>query len=171
MDQAVGELVEALQSKGVLDDTYIIFASDNGFFRGEHRIATGKYLPYDPAARVPLLIRGPGIPHGATRTQLVWNGDLAPTILAATGARPTWAPDGMSVLPFARDAGARSGRAILLEGPPTGSVDPTPRFTGLRTPTYLYVEYRTGEVELYDVRTDPYELRNLAGSPAVAPWI
>ncbi len=80
VDQAVGKLVQALQSKGILDDTYIIFASDNGFFRGEHRIASGKYLPYDPAARVPLLIRGPGIPAGGVSNELVWNGDIAQTI-------------------------------------------------------------------------------------------
>ncbi len=57
VDQSVGKLVQSLKDEGILDDTYIIFASDNGFFRGEHRIASGKYLPYDPASRVPLIIR------------------------------------------------------------------------------------------------------------------
>src|SRR5262249_6516750 len=70
VDQAVANLVQALKDKGILDDTYIIFSSDNGFMRGEHRISGGKFLPYDPSSRVPLIIRGPGIPAGATSNEI-----------------------------------------------------------------------------------------------------
>src|SRR5262249_42533264 len=62
VDQAVAEIVDSLKSRGILDDTYIIFSSDNGLMRGEHRITGGKFLPYDPSSKVPLIIRGPGIP-------------------------------------------------------------------------------------------------------------
>ena len=64
VDEAVGDIVAELSQEGLIDDTYIIFASDNGFFRGEHRIAGGKYLAYEPSSRVPLMIRGPGITAG-----------------------------------------------------------------------------------------------------------
>ena len=116
VDQAVGKLVQALQSKGILDDTYIIFASDNGFFRGEHRIASGKYLPYDPAARVPLLIRGPGIPPGGVSNELVWNGDIAQTIDQIASGSENPAVDGRSFLPYAENPALRSTRPLLLEG-------------------------------------------------------
>jgi N-acetylglucosamine-6-sulfatase len=124
VDQAVGELVQGLQSHNLLDDTYIIFASDNGFFRGEHRIASGKYLPYDPSSRVPLIIRGPGIPPGGVSNELVWNGDIPQTIDQIASGSENPAADGRSLLPYAQDPARRSTRPILLEadtGPGTGA--------------------------------------------------
>ena len=116
VDQAVGELVQTLKNKGILDDTYIIFSSDNGFFRGEHRIVTGKYLPYDPASRVPLIIRGPGIPAGGVSNELVWNGDIPQTILQIASGSQMDSLDGRSFLPYAENPWQRSTRPILLEG-------------------------------------------------------
>ena len=115
VDESVGELIQALKDKGILDDTYVIFASDNGFFRGEHRIASGKYLPYDPASRVPLLIRGPGIPPGGVSNELVWNGDIAQTIDQIASGSINASVDGRSLLPYAENATLRSTRPILLE--------------------------------------------------------
>jgi N-acetylglucosamine-6-sulfatase len=116
VDQAVGELVHSLKDKGILDDTYIIFSSDNGFFRGEHRIVTGKYLPYDPASRVPLIIRGPGIPAGGVSSELVWNGDIPQTILQIASGSQDNSLDGRSFLPYAQNPWQRSTRPVLLEG-------------------------------------------------------
>jgi N-acetylglucosamine-6-sulfatase len=116
VDQAVGELVQSLADKGILDDTYIIFSSDNGFFRGEHRIVSGKYLPYDPASRVPLIIRGPGIPAGGISNELVWNGDIPQTVLQIASGSQDNALDGRSLLPFAQSPALRSTRPVLLEG-------------------------------------------------------
>ncbi len=116
VDQAVGELVQTLKNKGILDDTYIVFSSDNGFFRGEHRIVTGKYLPYDPASRVPLIIRGPGIPAGGVSNELVWNGDIPQTILQIASGSQMDSLDGRSFLPYAENPWQRSTRPILLEG-------------------------------------------------------
>jgi N-acetylglucosamine-6-sulfatase len=116
VDQSVGELVQSLKDKGILNDTYIIFASDNGIFRGEHRITSGKFLPYDPASRVPLIIRGPGIPAGGVSDELVWNGDIPQTILQIASGSQNDSVDGRSLLPFAQDPGLRSTRPILLEG-------------------------------------------------------
>ncbi|MGH2577104.1 MAG: sulfatase family protein, partial [Actinomycetota bacterium] len=98
VDEAVRGIVDALSEKGVLEETYIIFASDNGFFRGEHRIIGGKYLPYDPSSKVPLLIRGPGIPAGAVSDELVSLTDVPETILDIAGS-PDPSLDGRSLLP------------------------------------------------------------------------
>jgi N-acetylglucosamine-6-sulfatase len=116
VDEAVADLVQSLKDKGILDDTYIIFSSDNGFFRGEHRIVTGKYLPYDPASRVPLIIRGPGIPTGGVSNELVWNGDIPQTILQIAQGSQDNSLDGRSFLPYAQNPALRSTRPILLEG-------------------------------------------------------
>ena len=171
VDAGVGRLVAALRSEGVLRNTLLIFTSDNGYLIGEHRVRESKVLPYEPSIRVPLLLRGPGIPRGVTRSQLVWNGDLAPTILAVTGARAPWALDGQSLLPFARSRSQPGPNDILLEGPPQGRLDSTPRFTGLRTRHYTYVEYHDGERELYDLRRDPYELDNRARDATASPLL
>ena len=88
VDEAVGAIVEQLRRSGELDETLIVFTADNGFFHGEHRVRNGKVLVYEPSIRVPLILRGPGVPRGAVRRQLVTNADLAPTILDAADARP-----------------------------------------------------------------------------------
>jgi N-acetylglucosamine-6-sulfatase len=116
VDDSIGELIQSLKAEGMLDDTYIIFASDNGFFRGEHRIASGKYLPYDPASRVPLVVRGPGIPAGGVSDELVWNGDITQTILQIASGTENPALDGRSLLPYAESPPLRSTRPVLLEG-------------------------------------------------------
>jgi N-acetylglucosamine-6-sulfatase len=161
VDEGVEGVVDALRRSGELENTLIVFTSDNGFLHGEHRVPTGKVLPYEESIRVPLLMRGPGVPRGEVRDQLVANVDLAPTVLEAAGALAPWVPDGESLLGFLRDPFLETERDILLEGPArrrSGRL----RFTGLRTRTHVYVERDTGERELYDLRTDPYELRNLA---------
>jgi len=209
VDEAVAAIVQKLSDEGILDDTYIVFASDNGFFRGEHRIAGGKYLPYDPASRVPLMIRGPGIPHGVSSDELVSNIDIPQTIQdIATGSIDPDA-DGRSLLPYAQNPFLRSTRPLLLEadtGPGQGNAgnDPAeasaatarlakarlfhrrgvkdldqermattsvangnfaPAYKAIRTGRYLYVLYANGQTELYDLLTDPAELRSKARDP------
>ncbi len=116
VDDTVANVVGALRREGVLDDTYVVFTSDNGYFAGEHRLAQGKYLPYEPSAHVPLLIRGPGIAPGTRTQELVSNADIAPTFAAIAGATPELTVDGRSLLPFATSPGLRTTRPILLEG-------------------------------------------------------
>lgn len=115
VDEAVRSLVATLKSTGELDNTYVIFTSDNGFFFGEHGIPTGKFLPHEASAHVPLLMRGPGIPARGHSAELTTNADLTATIAQVTGARPTLALDGRSLLPFARDPRLSTGRPLLHE--------------------------------------------------------
>ncbi|MGH3080213.1 MAG: sulfatase family protein [Gaiellaceae bacterium] len=152
VDEAVRDLISALSATNALAKTYVIFTADNGFFHGEHRIPSGKVLVYEPSVRVPLIIRGPGIPRGVTRTNLAANVDLASTILDAARARAARRLDGVSLLRFARDRLRRSGRDILLE---------TTTYSAIRTPRHVFVQHSTGEQELYDLVTDPHQLTSL----------
>jgi len=154
VDRGVARVVRALRQAGELGDTYLIFTSDNGLILGEHRIRGGKEQPYEEAIRVPMVIRGPGIPAGRTSHSLTVNADIAPTIEAITGAKPRVPQDGESLLPLARHPSRTVDRTLLIDG---GD------FTAIRTPRYLYVERESGERELYDLDRDPYELQNLAG--------
>jgi N-acetylglucosamine-6-sulfatase len=152
VDEAVRDILSALQATRELERTYVIFTADNGFFHGEHRVPAGKTLVYEPSVRVPLILRGPAVPRGARRTNLVANVDLAPTILEAAKARAGRRLDGRSLLPFARDARKRSGRDILLE---------TPSYSAIRTPRHVFVQHSSGEQELYDLVADPHQLASL----------
>ncbi|MGZ5326459.1 MAG: sulfatase family protein [Solirubrobacterales bacterium] len=136
VDDAIAQMIGEVATNGELGNTYFIFTSDNGFFFGEHRIGNGKYLPYEPSSRVPLVIRGPGIPTGASSSELVSNVDYMPTVLQIAGTGPASnAPlDGRTLLPFAQNPAARSLRPILLEGDVGPGVGPgqNPDLTGLR---------------------------------------
>jgi N-acetylglucosamine-6-sulfatase len=165
VDEGVVRVVEGLRAAGELENTLIVFTSDNGFFHGEHRVPYGKVMVYEPAVAVPLIMRGPGVPRGARRGQLVTNADLAPTILEATGATPGRVQDGRSLFSLLRDRGLEWGRELLFEGP-TGF--DAVAFSALRNERYLYVEYDTGERELYDMKRDPAQLQSLDAEPAYA---
>ena len=148
---------------------------------GEHRMRQGKILPYEPSLRVPLMIRGPGIPAGQVRSDPFTMIDFAPTILAAAGIRPPGSVDGESLLEVARSGDRGWDRGILTETGPravsqdaeesdnflVGESGPSPlRFSqGVRTGDYLYVEHASRERELYDLRRDPREVTNLVDRP------
>jgi N-acetylglucosamine-6-sulfatase len=165
LDDAVLQVLDALQARRILDDTVVLFLTDNGFSFGEHRWVT-KSCPYDECIRVPFFVRFPG---AAARTDEhpVSNVDLAPTIaeLALSALDPP--ADGVSLVPLLLGRDPRSWRPGVLSEFRGGLG--IPAWWAIRTPRYAYVEYATGERELYDVAgsrgpADPYELRNVAGS-------
>lgn len=159
VDEGVGRIVDALARGGELGRTLLVFTSDNGFFHGEHRMTHSKLRMYEPAIRVPLLIRGPGVPRGRVVRDLVANADLAPTIAALAGAEPGLTMDGRSLRPIARRPKRLRGRAILLD---------TNHYDAVRTWRYVYSELTTGERELYDLDSDPFQLQNVDADPAYA---
>jgi N-acetylglucosamine-6-sulfatase len=168
VDEAVGKIVDALRRTGELENTLIVFESDNGFMHGEHRALNEKVLPYEESIRVPLLLRGPGVPRGVVDDRLVGNIDLPATILEAAGVAPGRVQDGISLLGLLREPGAEPGRGLLIEN--GNGANGIPRYRSIRTDRYLYVEHKsTGEQELYDLRTDPYELRSLDESERYDP--
>jgi len=169
VDEAVGKVVAELRRVKELDRTVIVFTSDNGFLEGQHRVFAGKEMLYEPSIRVPLIMRGPGIPKRARLSQLTANVDLAPTIVALARARADLPPDGRSLLPLLRDPTLDWGRDLLLERGPGSNPDGPRLYTALRTPQYVYAEYANGERELYDLATDRDEVRNLNGAAPTAP--
>ena len=155
VDDLVGGLVGVLEETGQLEDTYVVYLTDNGYLLGEHRHeAKGK--PYEGSIRTPLLVRGPGVPAGESRGQIVANVDLAPTIAGWTGAQPPENPDGRSLAPVLSSSPPDSWREALLIEHLVGS-----KWTGLRTRTHTYIEHEGGDRELYDMREDPYQLENI----------
>jgi len=164
LDDAVGRIVAALKASGKLDNTYVVFTSDNGFHYGTHRLGIGKWTPYADDSRVPLIISGPRVDAGGKRGALALNTDLAPTFADWTGADPMMPPDGRSLDPLLSpsaptDISIPRRQAALLEGT-RAPFYPRPAYSAVRSKGHLYVEYQNGERELYDVSKDPLELNN-----------
>ncbi len=185
VDRQVERTVNALAATGELDQTLLVFTSDNGYFLGEQGIRQGKILPHDPSLRTPLVIRGPDIPAGEVRYDPFLTIDVAPTIASLADVSPTAPVDGVSMLEVARSGDLGWKRAVLTETGPRGAVrdtdesgrpldveDPGPTDVrwaiGIRTDRYLYVDLATKEEELYDMATDPDQYHNLAADPAHA---
>ncbi len=173
VDEMIVQLVDTLEETGQLENTYIIFTSDNGYHLGQHRLRNGKASPYEEDIHVPFVIRGPGIEAGSSLSgYLTGNVDFAPTIAELAGVIPPTYVDGRSMVQlFSSEKPSpdkwRSGFLLEFYGyntaetPITDSA-PTPDYLGLRTNNYLYVEYADGFVELYDLVNDPYEMENIA---------
>ncbi len=175
VDDMIGELEHELQAKGLAQDTYFVFSSDNGFHMGEYTLASGKQTAFDTDIQVPLIVSGPGVPKGRIVSQLASNIDLCPTFQALAGLPVPADVDGHSLagLWHGQDPADRR-QAILIEhhGPDFSPGDPDrqtqkpgdpPTYEAVRTATALYVRYAGGAQEYYDTVTDPYELDNLAG--------
>jgi N-acetylglucosamine-6-sulfatase len=170
VDEAVARVVNALRRAGDLEKTLIIMTSDNGYFHGEHRIPSGKVFLYEPATRVPLIIRGPKIAPGQRIDDLVANIDLAPTIADAANVRALRIMDGRSLLPLL-EKGIRptAPRSILIESPPSDV--PRQVFAAVRTKQHLYASYESGDQELYDLQADPYQLVSVHRDPGQAALV
>jgi N-acetylglucosamine-6-sulfatase len=190
VDEMIATMFSALEASGQLDNTYVIFTSDNGYHLGQHRLFAGKSTPYEEDINVPFVIFGPDIPADTVLDDyLVGNVDIAPTIAELAGVIPPSMLDGRSLLPlFGADRPADEDwrQAYLLEYYKSGSEEdesadadgvleppdldgtlqtsPTLAYHGLRTDRYTYVEYANGFVELYDMHNDPYQLENIASS-------
>jgi N-acetylglucosamine-6-sulfatase len=183
VDELIANLVATLDATHQLANTYIVFTSDNGYHEGQHRLKDGKYTAYEPDLRVPLIVRGPGVGAAVSLVSLASEVDLAPTFAELAQATLPLPTDGRSLVPLFGAPPPTDWRQIhLFEEYPTGTSDewkmdgtleppdggeqPTAglRFTGLRTASYKYVEYDTGEREYYDLVADPDELQNLYSS-------
>jgi N-acetylglucosamine-6-sulfatase len=164
VDDMMERLYTALQETGELDNTYIIFTSDNGFHFAEHRLqAPRKSTAYEPDIRIPLLVRGPGIAAGTHRSQMVLNNDFGVTMADLAGVRPTRKVDGRSFAPILRGQSPAWRSAFLVENP-TGRV--VPAFRALRTSDGKKMTqfYNRGVREIYFLSEDPRELRNVQKS-------
>jgi len=158
-DEAIADAFALLEDRGMLDNTIVVFMTDNGYSVGSHRWI-GKRCLYDECAHIPLMFRGPGVTEGETDA-LVSNADIAPTIAELAGIELA-EPDGESLVPIIEGSRRDLGRPVLLRSKRDSVKDP-PTAWGLRTERWKYIAYVNGEVDLYDLRSDPGELHDLAG--------
>jgi N-acetylglucosamine-6-sulfatase len=155
VDDAVKRTVQTLRGTGELDNTVIIFTSDNGYMLGERDGMMGKNHPYQASVRVPLLMAGPGIAH-RTVMPVVTLVDLPTTIADLAGATPALVQDGRNAFTRPRD------RAVLIQaGRPTSQWV----WRGVYSRRYTYVQFVDGTVEFYDRRDDPGEVASRPRSP------
>ena len=189
VDEMIEELLGVMEELGELEDTYVVFTSDNGYNNGSHRLVH-KMAPYEESIRVPLVITGPGIERARDDSTMTLAIDLMPTFLEWAGVPIPSDVDGSSLVPLV--AGEQVGEwhddfviqyksAALLNG--VGAELPSwfwyrtlaidiPTYRALRTPTHTYIEWYDDEEwgglhfrELYDRRNDPYQLRNMLAEP------
>ena len=175
IDALIGTIRRTLKATGQLDNTYIVFTSDNGFHMGEHRLPTGKQTAFATDIEVPLVVNGPGVGHRSIG-QLAQNVDLAPTFADLGGAATLRTADGRSLAPLLRGRTPANWRqAALVEhrGPNIDPGDPDrpgprganpPTYNALTTRSITYVEYVDGSREYYNNRTDPHQLKNAYSS-------
>jgi arylsulfatase A-like enzyme len=175
LDRQLARVLRELARSGELDDTIVAFTSDNGYMEGEHRWRSGKVIGFEPSYRVPLLIAGPGIPRGAEEVMPVNTVNLSASVLDWAGAHKSHT-DGHS---FVDSIGTHRGwdQAMGYEAyfPTIRNRHNVPGFEhgdaaahGIRTAEYFYVQYSTGQEELFDLRKDPVELDSVAKDPAYA---
>lgn len=175
IDESVGRLYDALREAGQLDNTLVVFTSDNGFVLGEHG-RVDKRTMYEESIRIPLLVRYPPLAKAGTVVpQMILSHDLAPTLLDVAGAQPLTDVTGRSVVPLleGRTDGWRT--AFLYEYNYEKQFPYTPNVRGVRTDRWKLIHYPNGDdspdrftAELYDLEADPHELRNLIDDPAHA---
>jgi N-acetylglucosamine-6-sulfatase len=174
IDELIGQLQDSLRLSGQLQNTYIFFTSDNGLHMGEHRLAPGKMTAYEPDIHIPLIATGPTVPAGVKLGEVTSTIDLLPTFTQLGGAGTPSIVDGRSLGPLLAGRTMTGWRkAVLIEhlgldvtrgdpdfsGPFAGNPD---SYKAVRTAGGTYVEYITGELEYYDLKKDPYELKNSA---------
>jgi len=161
VDDMVGRIVAELTRTNKLSNTYIVFTSDNGYHMGEHRLPEGKWTAYEEDIKVPLIVRGPGVPAGQTLNHMVLNTDFAPTFAALGGVQPAPFVDGRTFGPLLGSTPPPLSdwrSAFVEEGASTAA---RPAFSAVRTTSHMYAKYDSGERELYNLTNDPYELTSL----------
>ncbi len=169
MDDGMGMIFDALEQTGELDNTMLIFTSDHGLLMGEHGIFEEKRWPYDPALRIPLLVRYPKlISPGTARDQYALAIDIAPTLLDLAGVKPYSKIQGKSLLPVFRDADAPLRDSIFCEYFEEKFVPGVPQWQCIRSRRWKYIHYPSlvDMDELYDLQADPEELSNLCSGPS-----
>jgi N-acetylglucosamine-6-sulfatase len=178
IDQMIQTIEDTLTQDGLSRNTYIVFSSDNGLHMGQYRLMPGKLTAFDTDIRVPLIVVGPEVRSGSQTDAMAENIDLAKTFAELGGT--TMSGDGHSLVPLLGGRTPSGWRnAILVEhhGPDLKHSDPDYQrwpagnpttYEAMRTHDFLYVEYRNGEREFYNLQTDPYELDNIVDelSPA-----
>ncbi|MBI4579237.1 MAG: sulfatase [Planctomycetes bacterium] len=173
VDESVGRVLDLLKEAGQLGNTIVIFAGDNGFFHGEHHGMGDKRWAYEESIRIPLLVAGPGVPRGKLLDPMVLNVDVAPTILDLAGLAAPASVQGRSLKPLLAGGDVPGRESFLYEYYLEEWLPGVPTMVGVRTRDWKYVRYPEIKDldELYDLKADPIEVRNLAEDPAAKPQL
>lgn len=169
LDRTVGRIVDALAAKGELDNTYIVFTSDNGVQVSNCSLMFDKGMEYDESIGVPFVVRGPGVRQGRTDKLVAVNLDLPQTILNLAG--DTKQGDGVDLRPLLEDGDAVRDDMLIENFGYLGyrrMIKRPPIWSGIRTERWKYVEHASGESELYDLKSDPQETEGLQERPETA---
>ena len=172
VDAAVGRIVDELKAQGVYENTLIVFIGDNGYFHADRGLAD-KWYPYEESIRVPLIVRDPRLPaarRGLTRDQLALNIDIAPTMVSAAGVPVPAGMQGQDLSPLYLDNRPPAWRdEFFYEHPTITSRDRIPSSQAVVRRDWKYVEWpEFGYRQLFNLKDDPGERRNLAADPAHA---
>jgi N-acetylglucosamine-6-sulfatase len=174
VDESLGRIVASLETEGVLDNTLIIFTSDNGFFYGEHALSVERRMPYEESIRTPFVVRYPPLVGAGTEIDaLVVSVDIAPTVLDVAGAPIGNHIQGRSLVPLLQGYSEMWRPSVYIEfytyeNPFPWLLDMD--YRAIRTDRYKYIHWvqHPEESELYDLVEDPYETRNLIDDPQLA---
>ena len=163
VDDSIGEVFQALEETGQLDNTLVVFTSDNGYFWGEHGLADKRWS-YEESIRVPLVMRYPRLIKAGTKIEHeALNIDIAPTMLELGGAGAPKNLHGRSLVPVFGGQAKEWRKSFLSEYFAETGYPRQPSWQCARTPRWKYTHYTEleGMDELYDIQADPYELKNL----------
>jgi arylsulfatase A-like enzyme len=160
LDAQVGRVLAALAESGLEKDTIVVFAADNGLAVGRHGLL-GKQSLYDHSVRVPLVLRGPGVPAGRRSSALVYLLDLFPTLCELTKVPAPRALEGESLVPVL------SGKRAKVRDSVFAAYRDVQRM--VRTGRWKLILYpKAGRTQLFDLERDPDETRDLSGEPGQA---
>jgi arylsulfatase A-like enzyme len=169
VDDSVGEVLDYLDRNGLAENTIVIYSSDNGWYLGDLGLYDKRFM-YEPGLHIPLIARGPGVKAGAVTKLFALNADFAPTFLELAGAKIPADMHGRSLVPILRGeqpAGWRTSMYYRYYHDP--GHHNTRAHYGVRTATHKLIHYWKKDAwELFDLRRDPTEQKNLAGDPAHA---
>ncbi len=170
VDDSIGQVLETLKQIGQLENTIVIYCSDNGYYLGDHGM-WDKRSAYDESLRIPFLVRFPKmVKPGRVEDRMILNVDLAPTLLDLAGVPIPSDMQGTSFRPLLEGKPAKWRDAFLYEYFAEKPYPEVPSMVGVRTTRWKYIEYPGDGInaELYDLKDDPTELKNLAQDPAYA---
>ncbi|MBE7178217.1 MAG: DUF4976 domain-containing protein, partial [Mucilaginibacter polytrichastri] len=170
LDRNIGKILDYLDKNGLAENTIVIYASDQGFYMGEHGWFDKRFM-YEESYRTPLVIRYPGVVKPGTQLdQMVLNLDFGPTIMDIAGLKPPAEMQGTSFLPILKNSKAPGQKTLYYhyyEYPQPHRV--MPHF-GVRDARYKLIRFYKPESawELYDLQKDPNEMHNLYGEKGYA---
>ena len=173
IDESIGTILKTLEEQGLDQNTLVIYMGDNGFVLGEHGLIDKRHA-YEESMKVPMLVYAPGVTKGGFKVnEQVQNIDIGPTILAAAGLETPKNMDGRSFLPLIKGEKTDWRDVAFYEYYWEKAFPHTPTTFAMRTDEYKFIQYHGvwGDDELYDLKNDPAEMKNLFRNPAYKPTV